>query len=309
LVRSELEVVGKGKPPPKTKSREIMKCILTSLILVMTDIAFAQSDIPDFLLGTWKMENKEVYEHWDKLNDQTLKGFSYEIKDGHMTVSEYLDITQSNNKIIYTATVLNQNQRKGINFKLTKTDSTFTFENPNHDFPKRIVYQKLTDTEILVQVSDGTKKGFSYKMKKLYEKTTQRDTTVSNPNYDSVLAQKLGADDYGMKSYILVILKTGTNQTTDKTFINNSFRGHLNNITQLVNEGKLVVAGPLGKNDKTYRGIFILNLTTFEEAEKLLRTDPAIKEGLLDVELYNWYGSAALPEYLEFSDKVWKVKP
>lgn len=71
----------------------------------------------------------------------------------------------------------------------------------------------------------------------------------------------------------------------------------------------MIVAGPLGKNDNTYRGIFILNVITFEEAEKLLQNDSAIKEGLLDLELYKWYGSAALQEYLEFSDKIWKVKP
>tara|TARA_R100001143_G_C3361257_1_gene136207 strand:+ start:23203 stop:23679 length:477 start_codon:yes stop_codon:yes gene_type:complete len=135
------------------------------------------------------------------------------------------------------------------------------------------------------------------------------DSTVSNPNYDPDLAQKLGGDDYGMKSYILVILKTGTNQSTDRTFINESFRGHMDNINRLAEGGKLTVAGPLGQNDNSYRGIFILNVTTFEEAERLLQNDTAIKEGLLDYDLYNWYGSAALPEYLEASDKIWRVKP
>ena len=73
---------------------------------------------------------------------------------------------------------------------------------------------------------------------------------------------------------------------------------------------KLIVAGPFGKNENNYRGIFILNnVETPDKARELLQTDPAIKAGLLDVELYNWYGSAALPEYLEFSDKVWKKKP
>lgn len=286
-----------------------MKYILTSLLLLLIDIAFAQSDIPHFLQGTWKMENGDIYEHWDKLNDNTLKGFSYKLTNGQMVISEYLDISQNKNEIIYTAAVLNQNQSKGIKFMLTKMDSTYTFENPDHDFPKKIVYQKLTDTEMLVRVSDGNKKGFAYKLKKQFGETTEKDSTVSNPNYDALLAQKLGADDYGMKGYILVILKTGNNQTTDNTFINNSFRGHLNNIKRLVKEEKLIVAGPLGKNDNTYRGIFILNVTTFEEAEKLLQTDPAINGGLLDVELYNWYGSAALPEYLEFSEKIWKVQP
>ena len=286
-----------------------MKHILTFLILFVAEETFAQSGFPDFLQGTWKMENKEIYEHWDKLNDNTFKGFSWKLKDGQMTVSEYLDISVIDNEMTYTATVLNQNEGKGVRFKLTKTDSTFTFENPGHDFPKKIVYQKLNDTELFVQVSDGKQKGFAYRMQKQFQEPSLKDTTVSNPNYDPVLAQKLGGDDYGMKSYVLVILKTGTNQSTDKDFINRSFRGHMENINLLVEEGKMTVAGPLGKNDKTYRGIFILNVPTFEEAEILLQNDSAIKAGLLDYELYQWYGSAALPEYLDASDKIWKVKP
>ncbi|MGB3198004.1 MAG: hypothetical protein WBB17_09795, partial [Saprospiraceae bacterium] len=43
-----------------------------------------------------------------------------------------------------------------------------------------------------------------------------KDTLPSNPNFDKALAEKLGGDDYGMKSYYLVILKTGTNTSTDK---------------------------------------------------------------------------------------------
>jgi len=131
----------------------------------------------------------------------------------------------------------------------------------------------------------------------------------TNPEYDSTLARKLGADDYGMKGFILVILKTGPNQTTDKTFINNCFRGHFDNMNRMVKEGKLIVAGPIGKNSNSYRGIFILNLTSVEEADRLLQTDPAVKEGLLEAELYNWYGSAALPEYLPYAEKIWKIKP
>lgn len=138
---------------------------------------------------------------------------------------------------------------------------------------------------------------------------TDKATTNSNPDYDSTLAIKLGADDYGMKSYILVILKTGPNKSTDNTFISECFSGHLDNINRLVKEEKLIVAGPMGSNINNYRGIFILNLSSVEEAGKLLQTDPAIKEKLLDAELYSWYGSAALSEYLKYSDKIWKIKP
>lgn len=129
-----------------------------------------------------------------------------------------------------------------------------------------------------------------------------------NPDYDSTLAQKYGADDYGMKSYVFAILKTGTNTTTDKAFIDSCFSGHMANIVRLVNEGKLIVAGPLGKNDNAYRGIFIFNVVSIEEAEELVQTDPAINSGLLDADLYSWYGSAALPEYLEDALKIGKYK-
>jgi len=138
----------------------------------------------------------------------------------------------------------------------------------------------------------------------------QKETIISNPNYNKALADKLGSDDYGMKTYFLVILKTGTNTTTDKQLISESFKGHMNNINKLVNENKLIVAGPFAKNEKNYRGIFILNnIQSAKEATQLLLTDPAIKNKLLDYEIFIWYGSAALPEYLPFSDKIWKLKP
>lgn len=146
-------------------------------------------------------------------------------------------------------------------------------------------------------------------LNEIHETFLAVDTTISNPRYDSLLAKKLGADDYGMKGFILVILKTGPNQTTDKTFINECFKGHFENMNRMVDDGKLIVAGPLGKNKSTYRGIFILDVTKFDEAETLLKSDPAIDSGLLEAELFNWYGSAALPEYLKYADKIWKTKP
>ena len=286
-----------------------MRLILIILTLIVPHIAIAQSNFPEFLEGTWKVENKEIFEHWDKLNENSLKGFSYTTKSGEVLVSEYLEISKAEKDIIYTATVLNQNQGRGVSFKLNKVGDTYAFENPKHDFPQRITYNKISDSEVFVDVSDGKQKGFSYKMTRQTPKAFDKDTTILNTNYDPELAQRLGGDDYGMKGYILVILKTGSNQTTDKDFISNCFRGHLDNINHLAENGKLVVAGPLAKNENTYRGIFILNVTTIEEAQSLLQTDPAIKEGLLDADIYNWYGSAALPEYLKASDMIWKTKP
>ena len=126
--------------------------------------------------------------------------------------------------------------------------------------------------------------------------------------YNKALADSLGADEYGMKMYVLVILKTGTNVSATKAETDSLFAGHMANMGKLVKENKLIVAGPLGKNDQTYRGIFILNTKSIDEAKAILATDPAYKAQLLDAEIMNWYGSAALAEYLKADGKIGKYK-
>lgn len=131
---------------------------------------------------------------------------------------------------------------------------------------------------------------------------------ADNPDYDADLAKKLGADEYGMKQYILVILKTGPAKIEDKAKMGELFKAHMDNINKLAEAGKLTVAGPFIKNDKGYRGIFILNVKTFEEANALLAGDPTIKEEVFEVEMFQWYGSAALGEYMDAHKKIEKKK-
>ena len=129
-----------------------------------------------------------------------------------------------------------------------------------------------------------------------------------NPQYNKSLADSLKADERGMKMYQFVILKTGAATIADKDSVRQIFAGHMQNIGQLVKDGYLVVAGPFGKNDQQYRGLFILNAKNKEEAEKLLTTDPAVKAGLLAYEILDWYGSAALSMYLPYTEKISKKK-
>jgi uncharacterized protein len=125
-------------------------------------------------------------------------------------------------------------------------------------------------------------------------------------DYDKNLADSLGADEYGMKSYIFVILKSGPNQPSDKQLLDSLFRGHMENIMRMAKMNKLVVAGPMEKNDRNYRGIFIMNVKDINEAKELLEADPTIKNHIFDTEFYGWYGSAALPLYLKAHDRISK---
>ncbi|HUS01531.1 MAG TPA: YciI family protein [Chitinophagaceae bacterium] len=132
------------------------------------------------------------------------------------------------------------------------------------------------------------------------------DAQTNNKAYDSVLAKKLNADANGMKRYYLVILKTGSAEITDKAKSDSLFMGHMKNIQRLADEDKLAVAGPLAKNDKTYRGIFILNTSSKEEAEKWVSSDPAVQAKVFDAEYYPWYTTAALQEIMGIHKKITK---
>lgn len=126
--------------------------------------------------------------------------------------------------------------------------------------------------------------------------------------YDENLAKSLNADDRGMKNYVFCILKTGTNTTATDEEKSNYFKGHMANISRLAAEGKLAVAGPFGKNDRNYRGIYILNVITIEEAKVLIETDPAVKANIFECELTLWYGSAALMKVSEIHKTIAKSK-
>lgn len=121
-------------------------------------------------------------------------------------------------------------------------------------------------------------------------------TTPPPSGYDAALAQRLGADERGMRMYVLVVLKTGPNTTATADEKKRYFEGHFANIQRLADEGKLAVAGPFGANDRQWRGLYIFNVATVAEALELTRTDPAVAAGIFTVEATPWYGSAAMQE-------------
>lgn len=117
----------------------------------------------DFMVGTWKMEGRNQYEEWSKVDNDSLIGHSYKIINNKKVISETLVIKQMNNKTVYEATVPTQNEGKTIQFILNTSDSSFfSFENLEHDFPKKIQYTRINDGTLKVGVFGENDKGVSY---------------------------------------------------------------------------------------------------------------------------------------------------
>lgn len=137
---------------------------------------------------------------------------------------------------------------------------------------------------------------------------TKKDLQESNAsNYDAALAQKVGADDYGMKKFVIAFLKKGPNRNLSTEESKKLQRAHLDNISTLAAEGTLVLAGPF-LDDGDLRGIYIFDVETIQEAEALTKTDPAIQTGSLMMELHPWYGSAATSLVGEWHSKIQKIE-
>lgn len=114
------------------------------------------------LEGTWKMNTKRgaVCEEWKRVNKNYLQSKGYMIRGKDTIISERIALTNAKAGIFYTSTVEDQNNKQAIAFKMTGSENNmFVFENPQHDFPKRIVYKMITADSLHAYIDDGTETG------------------------------------------------------------------------------------------------------------------------------------------------------
>ena len=133
---------------------------------------FDKLDKMQWLVGSWEQKLPEgtLIENWEKENDSTFIGGSYFVKGKDTIHSENVVLTQKNEDLFYIPTVIGQNNDEPVTFKLTSDiENTFVFENPTHDYPQKITYKKVNDTNLLASISgkqQGKESKESYPMKK-----------------------------------------------------------------------------------------------------------------------------------------------
>lgn len=120
------------------------------LLFVYTLTINGQDIIKDLNIfyGKWKSEDKNmlIFEEWQKNNDTSFSGEGYFFKNGEKIITEKLYLLKLHDQIVYIA-------KPGKNdptlFTLTEYDpQKFIFENPEHDFPKKITYEFINDSTL-----------------------------------------------------------------------------------------------------------------------------------------------------------------
>ncbi len=127
------------------------------------------SDI-SWIAGDWQTPpggRRQIEEHWTAVAGATMMGVSRTVAGDKTVEFEYLRIEQRADGIYYVAHP--KARCPGTDFKLTRaTASEAVFENPQHDFPKRIIYRKTADDGLTASIDGGEgTKAMSFGFKKM----------------------------------------------------------------------------------------------------------------------------------------------
>ncbi len=135
--------------------------------------AFAlESKLSDlsWMVGQWqcKADSAEFEEHWMRASGDSMIGMGREVKDGKLAFHEYLRLEDRDDGIYYIAQPFG---KLITEYKLTNaTPTVMLFENPDHDFPKKIEYSLQKDGSIFVAGSGDASdkdKEFRYHLTKM----------------------------------------------------------------------------------------------------------------------------------------------
>jgi hypothetical protein len=153
-------------------------CAIMFYALLLTGCSQKKKDVQEtvsrfkWLTGNWLMKTDDgiITEQWKPVNDSLMEGSSDFIKGDSVIPFEILRLFRKSNTFYYEAIAAGQNDEQPVEFLLTSfSDTGFVAENPQHDFPKRIVYKLKSTGEIHAYVDDGSDTGkrldFIYKQK------------------------------------------------------------------------------------------------------------------------------------------------
>lgn len=126
-----------------------------------------------WIIGSWYSESADArsYEFWNQLNDSTLSGRSYSISNGDTVSSEFIKLVNRNGQISYMPTVREENDGLTVRFELRSISETkMIFENPDHDFPQIISYEKLSYDSLIAEIAgmvNGSHRVVQFPMRRL----------------------------------------------------------------------------------------------------------------------------------------------
>jgi Domain of unknown function (DUF6265) len=115
-----------------------------------------------WLDGCWAgtVNQRDFREQWSPMRGGVLLGFGSTVFQGKLQSHEYLRIEPRTDGVYYVAIPSEQKQDafKLVSITTDDKDTIFTFANPDHDFPQRIIYRRGTGGWLFATI-EGKLKG------------------------------------------------------------------------------------------------------------------------------------------------------
>jgi hypothetical protein len=146
----------------------LCKVLPIALLLVAVASTSLAQRSPSFQAweGSWFQPASEkrlaTGEQWKLVSENHWSGTSYQIKDGDTLWQERVQlIIGYKNETRYTVTATNaqgESQGEPVAFLLTSFNpKKWVFENPTHDYPRRISYQLINKNQLTAFIDEGGK--------------------------------------------------------------------------------------------------------------------------------------------------------
>jgi hypothetical protein len=106
--------------------------------------------------GCWQIARGDqvIDEQWMMPRAGVMLGMSRTVRAGRTTATEFVTLHVVDGRIVYEA---NPSGQKPTPFAATSASpDRAVFENPSHDYPKRIVYERKSDIAITASIDDGS---------------------------------------------------------------------------------------------------------------------------------------------------------
>jgi hypothetical protein len=154
--------------------REVLLAIAAVAAVIAASVARAdESSLASlaWLAGCWAAENGEAGsgEQWMPLAGGTLLGVGRTVRNGRTVEHEFLQIRlNAEGKPVYIA--LPSGQREATFVATLLSSDAVTFENPQHDFPQRVMYRALPGDRLAARIEGvrgGALRGVDFPMKRV----------------------------------------------------------------------------------------------------------------------------------------------
>lgn len=150
-----------------------LKILLSLIILIISTSCnnkYSKIEKAYWFIGDWENVSDEgsFREIWTKKNDSIYSGLSIVVIEQDTVFYENVSLEQQNDSVFYNVSVKGQNKEQAVSFYLTSSDNNkLVFENPNHDYPSKITYSKVSKDSIVAEIfglKDGKKITESFPM-------------------------------------------------------------------------------------------------------------------------------------------------